>query len=269
MPVTDLVVLLPMSHAPTSTPDRPGILETGIERPKSALQDETGRPTTATAKELLDILEASDVLRHTIDFDKLPAAIDREELPNLVDLDHLADAIRERNPDLMFDASNLKEVIRTRELWEAVDLLEFATAKHRLDEELEDVIGEDALEGFSGDSKVTEDVEAFVSSVKPEAVNALVQQEAQEKVKAVQDTIVEHRAALEQQYEANKRRVARATGKGTKKSSAVSLLSPGPVPDSASTRLSTVPPTVRYARIDPLPRVFSTRWRQNDPRGNQ
>ncbi|THE63912.1 hypothetical protein D8Y22_16465 [Salinadaptatus halalkaliphilus] len=45
---------------------------------------------------------------------------------------------------------------------------------------------------------------------------------------------------------------------------AVSLVPHGPLPASASTRISTVPQNVHGAAVDALPRIYGRRWKTND-----
>lgn len=223
--------------------------------------EESKHPLSGPAKEIFDVLEATEVLAQSIDFDELPAAIEWDELPNLVDLTRLSDAIRESDPDLAFDLSDLERVVKKRELWDAIDLLEFVKAKRRLDRELEDVIGEDALDGAGGDSKAASDAKEFASSLRGEAAKALVQQEARAKAEAVREGIVEGHEALERRCAANKRRIETVIGKRAPRNpTAVSLHPPGPILDEVSIRLSTVPSAVRHSKIDPLPRIYGDRW---------
>ena len=218
---------------------------------------------TGTAKELHDVLVASNLLLETIDLEKWRAVVDVGELPTLVDLHRLSDAIRERNPDLAFDLGHLERVVNRRELWNSIDLREFVKAKKTLDRELDDVFGEGTTSVPMGDSKAVADAREFVATLRDEAPKVLVQQEATDKLSAAREEVVERHAALEQRYRSNGKRSEHARGRSTAgTSSSVSLLPPGPLPDSVSTRLSTVPAEVPYANIDALPRVYGRRWRR-------
>lgn len=265
------IVRLPnMSESPTSSESNSLLenIETELKRnTPTSDDDDSGTSLTGTAKELFEVLEATDELLRTIDLDKLPDVLEEEELPNLFDFDHLADAIEEHNPDLAVHLSNLEEVVNKRELLDSIDLLEFGKSKRRLDRELEDVLGEDALSGGGGDSEAVSDLEEFVSSLRPEAAQALVQQEAMAKAEAVRDAIVELHAVFERLYISNKKRFRKADeGQTVRNPTAVSLLPSGPLPDSVSTRLSTVPSGVLHAKIKPLPRIYGRRWKRAESR---
>lgn len=253
-----------MSDSPTP-PESNSLLEhieTELKRKTPASADnDSGTSLTGTTKELFDVLEATDGLLRTIDLDELPNTLKKEKLPNLVDFDHLPDAVQERNPDLAIHLSNLEGVVNKGDLLNSIELLEFGKAKRRLDRELEDVLGEGALSGRGGDSEAVSDLKEFASSLRPEATQALVQQEAMAKAEAVRDAIVELHAVLERLYVSNKKRFRKADENQTARNpTAVSLLPSGPLPDSVSTRFSTVPARVLHAKIEPLPRIYGRRW---------
>ena len=249
-----------MNH-PSSSPDPPDLrerIEAGIERVSSATDDEdAGDSLTAAASELLDVVEQIDTLIRTIDLDQLPDAIDLDALPDLVDFDHIVDAIRERDPDVALDLSNLEGVVDTQKLWNLVDLLEFARTKQRLDREVEDVVGEDADVG--GDSEAVADVKEFAASLGPDAKQSLIHQEARAAVEVARDAVVAQHAAVARVYASNKERFEASKGAG-RNSTVVSLLPSGPLPDSVSTRLSTVPSRIPYTEVDALPRIYGRRW---------
>lgn len=239
-------------------------IKAGFDQVRSASDDVESNPSlTGTAKELFDVLESTDELLKTIDLDKLSDVVEVEELPALVDLERLSDAIKERNPDLVFDLSNLEGVVNKRELWNSVDLLEFVKAKQRLEREVEDVLGEGALAESGSESEAVADVKEFVSSLRPEATQALIQQEALAKVAVGRDALVEQHATLEQVYESNKEQFRKSERQRTARNpTAVSLHPLGPLPDSISTRVSTVLSEVPHAKIKALPRIYGRRWRQ-------
>lgn len=237
-------------------------INSGIDRVILAFSDgESGTRLTGVEKELFEVLVASDALLETIDLDRVSESVDAGKLLERVDVDHLADAIEERNPDLAFDLSDLETVIDKRELLNSIDLLEFVKAKRHLDVELEDVVGKGGLAGVGSNSKASADIAAFVLLLRSEGPEALIQQEATAKAKAAQKKIIEAHVMLERFYEANKQRFSSGTEQRTPRNpTAVSLLSPGPLPDSISTRVSTVPSRVRHSKAEPLPRIYSRRW---------
>lgn len=252
-----------IDSSPVPDADR---LAEGIDRATPTADDAAKREPNEIASELVDVLKSTDALLRTIDLERVPEVIDVAELPGLVDLDRLGDAISERDPDLLFDTSDLRRVVDARALWNAVDLREFATAKRRLEREVDDVLGETPVPGVGGDSEAVADVKSFAASLRPDATQALLQQEATAKLEPARDAVVERHEALERQYASNARRFDGSRGGRVRNPTAFSLRPPGPLPDSISTRLSTVPAAVPNAKIDPLPRIFGRRWREASAR---
>ena len=85
-------------------------------------------------------------------------------------------------------------------------------------------------------------------------------------MEAAQRAVLERHAALEDVYEANKERVATAkTRAAARGPTHVSLLPRGPLPDSVSTRVSTVPSKVLHSNADGVARIFGRRWRDDEP----
>lgn len=159
--------------------DRADRIVAGIARAKPAADgaDANASPSE-TATELLEVLTSTDAWLRTIDLDRVPDVIDAGELPGLVDLGKLGDAIAERDADLLFDLSDLRRVVNTRELWNAVDLREFVRAKRRLERDVAEVLGGNPEIGAGGDSEAVADVKAFAASLRPDATQAVIQQEA-------------------------------------------------------------------------------------------
>lgn len=260
-----------MSHASTNPDEDAPEQRTASGRDHATPSSDRGLGASlnGTAKELFDVLVATDLLLESVDLERWRQVVDVAELPNLVDLDRLADAIGERNPDLAFDLGQLERVVDRRELWNSIDLREFVSEKKRLDRELDSVLDEWTSSVPSSDSGAgaVADARAFVSSLRDEAPEVLVQQEATDKLSAAREEVVEGHAALERRYLSNRKRSENARGRSTTgASSSVSLLPSGPLPDSVSTRLSTVPVEVPYAKIDALPRIYGRRWRRRRPR---
>lgn len=259
-----------MSDAPTAGPQG-GLSEKvdgGLDRVIRALGGgDSGASLTGLERELFEVLVASDRLLETVDLDRAPGSVDLVSLRERIDLGRLAEAIEERDPDIALDLSDLEESVDTRELLESIDIVEFAKAKRRLEGELEDVVGADGLSVGDGDSKAGADATEFVSTLGREAKVTALRQEARKGAETAQEAIVDGHATIRERYEANRRRFADANEHGSGRNpTAVSLVSPRPLPDGVSTRFSSVPPAVRYSKTDPVPRVYSRRWTSRRPR---
>ncbi|MFP8957435.1 hypothetical protein ACLI4Y_11950 [Natrialbaceae archaeon A-CW3] len=225
-------------------------------------RDAADERVSSLARELWEVTDAADGLLETVDLERLATAIDADTLPDLVEIDAVPAAIRDRDVDAALDLHDIRRAIKLRELWNAMDLLEFRTASRRLAAELEDVIGSDRLSGaMGGDSEAAADLEALGDEIQAEAPNVALQQQAQKRMMLARRGVLEGHAALEAVYSGNRRSPPAGSRRGLpRNATAVSLLPNGPLPDGASTRYSSVPPAVRGAEIDPLPRVYGRRW---------
>ncbi|PCR92390.1 hypothetical protein [Natrinema ejinorense] len=233
----------------------------GTERLLQEATPDGSDETRATIAELLDVVEEVDDLLETIDFERLPDAVEVSALPDLVKLDGVPNAIREHDPDLALDLSAIRDVIHLRGLWNAVDLVDFLRELRQLKSELEDVLGPDAF-GSSGDSEAAAEIRKFADEVKPDATNAALQQEAKEGAKAARKGVIDGHSKFEDLYESTQRGPGYAGRKPVSNNpTAVSSVPYGPLPASVSTRVSTVPTSVRHAKIDALPRIYSRRWK--------
>ncbi|WP_224332819.1 hypothetical protein [Haloprofundus halobius] len=235
-------------------------IEAGIDRVNSATDSQS--ELTGTAKELFDVLVATEMLLESIDLERLRHVVDIEQLPTIVDFDRLADAIREHDPDLAFDLSNVEQVVDRRELWASVDLLGVAKAKRRLESELEDLPGSSGSFEVDSDSQAAEDAEAFVSSLRSEAREVTIQQEFTKKLEVARRAVVQQHVAFERLYASEEMRSRNPSERQRGRNpTAVSLRPSGPLADGVSTRVSTVPAAVPYSKIDALPRIYGRRWR--------
>ncbi|MFC7213760.1 hypothetical protein ACFQO4_06655 [Saliphagus sp. GCM10025334] len=226
-------------------------------------RDASDERVSSLAKELWEITDAAEGLLETVDLERLPDAVDADDLPDLIDVENLPKAIRDRDASEGIDLSELHHAIKLRELWNTVDLVDFRQASRRLRAEIEDVVGPDRLSAASnGDSRAAADLEAFGDEIRAEAPNVALQQQAKKRMKQARRGVVEGHAALEEVYTRNRSKPSRKRREGPRNPTAVSLLPGGPLPDSASVRYSSVPPAVRGAAIDPLPRIYGRRWQQ-------
>ncbi|MFC6716604.1 hypothetical protein ACFQGT_01840 [Natrialbaceae archaeon GCM10025810] len=237
---------------------REAVLE-AVER--NAANDEL----SAVAAELRDVVDAADDLLGTVDLERLPSAVDAGELPTLVDVDGIPDAVRDRNPDAALNLGSLRRAVFLRELWNTVDLVEFRRAAGRLEGELEDVFGPDSIASSSDGSQAAADVKAFLAEVKPDATNAAMQQRVSKEQRRAREGVVRAHAEFETLYAAHQRGPGYVGRKPVSRNpTAVSTAPAGPLPASASTRISTVPTNVRRAKVDALPRIYGRRWRRVD-----
>ena len=230
-------------------------IQTALAR-LTAVLEETA-PTaesTAAIAEIGDVVEEAGLLVESVDLESLPDVVVAEELPNLIDVDGLPEALENHDVDAALDLDTIRDAVRLRELWNAVDLVGFAEHESKLEDELADVIGDDRFDG-AGDADAVAAVRTFVDEIRPEATTAATQQQAQKLVGNGREALVSAHETVEDRYVRDSHR------RTSRNPTAVSLMPSGPLPASVSTRVSTVPDAVRGAKIDPLPRVYSRRWR--------
>ena len=142
------------------------------------------------------------------------------------------------------------------------------------DRELEDAlgVGDDEATGIEGDSeaesKAESDLREFTSLLRDEGKDVLVRQDVTEQLETLREGVIEGHAAFERRYEENRERFERTADRSAAKNpTAVSLLPDGPLPNSASTRFSTVPKDLPYAMTEALPRIYGPRWKRDPSAG--
>ncbi|WP_455447883.1 hypothetical protein [Natrinema thermotolerans] len=248
--------------SPTDVEQLVDRLLAGAERHLLEIAADTPNEALATmASELRDVVEEVDDLLETIDFETLPDTVDVSALPALVDLAELPNAIRERDPDLALDLSTLRDVVELQEVWNTVDITGFVRGLRQLERELEDVVGPDAF-ASSGDSVAGAVIRAFIDENKLEATNAALQQEAKKGARVARKGVIDGHSTFEELYESKQRGTGYAGRKPVSNNpTTVSSVPYGPLPDSISTRVSTVPAAVRHSKVDALPRIYGRRWR--------
>lgn len=237
-------------------------LATALEKLlRSVAEDATDETLATTAAELWDVVAEFEDVLETVDLERLSDAVDGAALPDVLDLERLPDAVRDRDPKLALDLDALRRAIELRELWNAVDLVDFGRESDELGTELEDVLGPDAFDS-DDDSEAAEEFEAFTEDVKGEATNAAFQQEVRERIGPAREAVIDAHSTFEELYESHQRGSGYAGRRPTSNNpTAVSSMPVGPLPASVSTRVSTVPTDVRHAKVEAFPRVYGRRWR--------
>lgn len=236
-------------------------LEAGAERSIERTGEDADGARAETLAELVDVVRAIEDLLETVDLERLPDVVEPSALPGLLVPDGVPEAIRERDLDPVLDLGALRDVVNLRALWNTVDIVDFRRELDDLKSELEDVVGPDAFDS-AGDSETAADISAFVEGVKPEATNAALQQEAGKAAERARNGVLEGHAKFEQLYESTGRGSGYAGRRSVSNNpTAVSSVPYGPLPTGVSTRVSTVPSNVRYAKIDAPPRIYGRRWR--------
>lgn len=210
--------------------------------------------------ELLDEIE--DVLG-TVDVAALPDTIDAEELPDTVDLAELPAGLLDED-ETAVDLTELQDAVDMRALWEAVDLLELREEKQELEAAADEVTddfgdGDDGEEGEDDDlfENVVGTAEDAAGEVKSELRQAALEEKIEAAVREFREALLATHGFLRDVYEANQEKLGQPDSLNP---SAYSSMPPGPVPDSVSTRASTVPSQVKYSRVDAPKRIYGRRF---------
>jgi hypothetical protein len=213
-----------------------------------------------TAEEIWDIIDQAENVLETIDFEELPDTINIEELPEAIDMEKVPEAIADGDAREAIDLSALKDGLELRELWEAVDLTELRRQKQELDDEVEDVTGEegdedgdglldmDGMMGMGGGAHMQFDIEDLQEKIQEMITKA---------VKKFRAMLIETHDKVRLLWEFNQQKMG---GKESLNPTAVRTMPKGPLPDSASTRVSTVPSQVKYSRAKNPRRIYGRRF---------
>ncbi|KYH25087.1 hypothetical protein HAPAU_29080 [Halalkalicoccus paucihalophilus] len=212
----------------------------------------------AFAEKLRTVVEEATDVVETIDFERLPDAIDGEELPDAIEAEKLADALENGDATEMIDLAELYEAVDLLELWKTVDLPALREEGEELNVELTDLLGTE------DESSEDEDGGMF-----DEAVDTLLGAESRQQalvsrldaaIDAFRVALFETHATVRRLYEANQRDHDRGDHSRSRRPTTRSTMPRGPLVDSASTRVSTVPRRVRHSRTKGRSRVYGRRF---------
>jgi hypothetical protein len=247
-------------------------LSVRLEALKSAIVAEADDETVIEVAEGLWTIvdEAIDVLE-TIDFEVLPGTIDFEELPDAIEAEKLSAALESGDAARAIDLAELYEAVDLRELWRAVDLSALRKEERELREEVarfleengEAIGADDSASNGDGDGNgeselLRETASAFLGA---ESRQQALQQRIGESIDAFRVGLLETHATVRRLYEANQRKFGRSNRRsGSRNPTARSTGSRGPLADSISTRVSTVPRQVRHSRTKARPRIYGRRF---------
>lgn len=239
------------------------VIADALERIKTQIvENSDDEELIETAEELWEIVDEAEDVLDTLDLEEVPDAIDLDELSDAIDVEEVPEAIADDEVGEAIDLSELREAVEFRELWEAADISELREEKAELEGEVDDVTGD-------GDGENEEDDGLLgTGGVIGTGGGAHMQFDAEDrqaKIRGLIETAVEKfRAALlkthdklRMLYELNQEKLG---GSDSRNPTAVSTMPGGPLPDSASTRTSTVPSQVRHSRANNPRRIYGWRF---------
>jgi hypothetical protein len=249
----------------------PGIRD-GLERLKTTIvEGSDDEEVIETAENLWEIVDETEDVLETIDLEEIPDVIDVDELPDAVDVEEIPEALASGDAEDAIDLSDLKEAIRFRELWEAADIGELREQEEELEEAVDDATGGDdgGLVGDEDDGLIGDDDDdgglldmglggqgahmQFDPEDRQEAIRKLIE----EAVSGFRAALLDTHDTLRLLWEFNNEKLG---GRDSLNPTAVSTMPRGPIPDSVSTRHSTVPSQVRYSRAKNPRRIYGRRF---------
>lgn len=235
-----------------------GTLSTRLEELESSVTDgNDDEAVVTTAEELWTILEEAIDVIETIDFEGLPDAIDAEALPEAIDADRLADALETGDATEALDLAALYEALDLRKLWQAVDVPALRKEEHELQAEIDSFLGKDGSEDESsepGKSVIDETTKSLASA---ESRQQLLQAKIGAAIDAFRAALLEAHLRSRRLYEANRQSFDRSNSRNP---SLTATMPRGPLPASASTRVSTVPTRARHSHTKGRPRIYGRRF---------
>lgn len=218
-----------------------------------------------TADDLWDVLDQIQDLLETIDFEEVPEAIDLDELSENVEVEDVPEGLLDENEEAI-ELDNVREAINLRELWGAVDLTDLRREKRELENAIDDVTG-DETEGeddLLGMNNVLDSQGANVQ-FDAEARQAEIEDLIENAVRKFRSLLLETHDKLRVLYETNQEKLGQPGRQpDSRNPTATSTLPPGPIPDSASTRASTVPSQVKYSDVKNPRRIYGRRFEEGE-----
>lgn len=228
---------------------------------RAIVDDEDGGDIIELAEDLWEVLEELEELLETLEFDELPDAIDVDELPEAVDVEDVPEGLFDEDESAI-DLGDVTEAVNLRELWDAVDLTQFLQEKRELEAAVDDVTDD----GDGEDDEMFEnvvDMDGADVSFEQSARQQFVEEKTMAAVEKFRSALLSTHDGLRKIYRENQEKLGQSGNQpDSLNPTARSTMPPGPLPDSISTRTSTVPSQVKYSRADNPRRIFGRRFEE-------
>lgn len=231
-------------------------IQAGVRAVKQAVTDEDDETLLDEATDLWEILDEFEDVLDTMDLSEVIEAIEFNDLPEAIDVEDVAEGMTDPDESAI-DLTHLKEAVNLRELWNAMDLTEFVGEAAELDDAVDDV-----TDGDDGFFENVVDGPRLESD--PSARQAYIQEMIAEAAEEFREVILASHGQFRRLYRENQERFGDPGRQpDSLNPTAYSTLPPGPLPDSVSTRTSTVPSRVRHSSADYQPeRIYGRRFVQ-------
>lgn len=228
-------------------------VQVGLDRLRETFADDGDSALVERAAELWDVLDEFEDVLDTVDLSEAATAVDVDDLPDAIDIDDLPSGLVDAEESAV-DLTHLGDALDLRDLWESVDLTDFGGELTEL---------EDAIDAATGDGDTFENViEGPRIESDPATRQAYMAEMIAEAAEEFREVLLASHEQFRELYQENQERFGKPGRQpDSLNPTAVSTLPPGPVPDSASTRASTVPGRVRHSRADYQPeRIYGQRF---------
>lgn len=246
-------------------------------------------PDAGLLEELWEVADAAEDVLETVDVTELLSEVDLTELPSAVEVSDLPEAVAEQDPGAAADLRALTSLADMASLWEVVDARAFWRQSRELDDEVDDVTGEDLNEYVPGDWEPfdddetadgtdtdvdTDDVDSETLStddaddVDAETLENAVQAQVSEAVEEFRDGLLRARARLASALEENRiqSEERRSQNADSRNPTAVSTM-PAARSNTSLARHSTVPEETKYSTAPNRRRIYGDRFDEADTDG--
>lgn len=254
-------------------------VEALVERVEAALErlgDEETDSAEAVEQldELVDVADEAEDLLSTVDVEELVELVEWENLPEAVDVDDVPEAIDQRDPTEAIALRKLVSLSDLPELWDSVDSRELWREKRQLEEEIDDVTGEDGDDssivdvgdgsGLDVDADAGDVTMPDVGSgeVDPESVEKAVQSKVSRAVGEFRGKLIEAHDRLEEMREENQRRFdeRRTQSSSRNPTAGVSTMPSRRGGGAVTVKHSTVPRETKYSTAPNRKRIYGDRF---------
>ena len=240
--------------------DQIGEYVTEIKR--AIVDDEDGGNLVELAEDLWEVLQELEELLETLDFEELPDAIDVEELPDAVDVEDIPEGLFDEDESAI-DLGEVMEAVNLRELWDAVDLTQFLQEKRELEAAVDDVTDDEESDEDDGMFENVVDMDGADVSFEQSARQEFIEEKILAAVEKFRSALLSTHDGLRKIYRENQKKLGQEGNQpDSLNPTARSTMPAGPLPDSISTRTSTVPSQVKYSRADNPRRIFGRRFKE-------
>ncbi len=230
-----------------------------VEAVAPKADDEEDTPVIEFLDDLEDIVDELEDIVHTVEMTELVEVIEWNDVPAAFEPDDVLHAAREDSEEAV-TLGKLLSLVDLTELWDTIDAGQLWREKQELDDELEDVVGEDD-DGVGGDSDVNvmgADVE--LHEIDSELIESEIQSRVHEATGTFREKLLEARQRFKAIREENAERFQDRRRYRSRNPTAVSTLPSIDGQPIGAARFSTVPKDTRHSAAPNRRRIYGSRF---------